>query len=157
MLQFIKDLPDHVIGIRAVGEVDKKDYEKVLIPRMEELAKRQGEINYLLVLETNVQNFSAAAWWQDFRLGLKHFSQWKKVAIVTDQKSVEWITDVAKHFIPGESRGYKMSELNDAIDWVSGHELDQLQEHEEVSIDEVKAANALRASNKGQGPAGENL
>ena len=44
MLQFIKDLPDHVVGIRATGEVDKEDYEKVLIPRMEELVRRQGEI-----------------------------------------------------------------------------------------------------------------
>jgi hypothetical protein len=156
MLQFIKDLPDHVIGIRAVGEVDKEDYDRVLIPRMEELVKRQGEINYLLVLETDVENFSAAAWWQDFKIGLKHFNRWKKVAIVTDQKGVEWITDAARHFIPGESRGYKLTELNDAIDWVSGHDHEYHAE-EEVSIEEVKAANATRSSNKGQGPAGENL
>lgn len=155
MLQFIKDLPDDVIGIRATGEVNKDDYERVLIPRMEEMSKRQGEINYLLVLETDVQNFSAAAWWQDFRLGLKNFGKWKKVAIVTDQKSVEWLTDVAKHFIPGESRGYKLSELNEAIEWVSSDDIHH--EKEQVSINEVKEANAMRSSNKGQGPAGENL
>lgn len=154
MLQFIKDLPDNVIGIRATGEVNKDDYEKVLIPRMEEMSKRQGEINYLLVLETNVQNFSAAAWWQDFRLGLKNFGKWKKVAIVTDQKSVEWLTDVAKHFIPGQSRGYNLSELNEAIAWISSEDT---HEKEEISVDEVKEANAIRTSNKGQGPAGENL
>ncbi len=105
MLQFIKDLPGHVVGIRATGEVNKDDYERVLIPRMEELIKRQGEINYLLVLETDVQNFSVAAWLEDFKLGLKNFSKWNKVAIVTDQKSVEWLTDISRHFIPGESRG----------------------------------------------------
>src|SRR5581483_2024514 len=111
---------------------------------IEELAKRQGEINYLLVLETDVQNFSAAAWWQDFKLGLKNFAKWNKVAIVTDQKGVEWLTDTASHFIPGKSRGYKLSELNDAIDWVSGHEH---HEYEEISLDDVKAANAVRSSN----------
>ncbi|MBS1501538.1 MAG: STAS/SEC14 domain-containing protein [Bacteroidetes bacterium] len=154
MLQFIKGLPDDVIGIRATGEVDKKDYEEVLIPRMEELARRQGEISYLLVLETNVQNFSIAAWWQDFRLAIKHFSKWKKVAIVTDQASVEWLIDVAKHFVPGESRGYKLTELNDAIDWVSNEES---HEPAEISIDKVKEQNATWSSNKNQGPAGENL
>jgi len=155
MLQFIKDLPDHVVGIRAIGEVDKEDYQKVLIPRMEELAERQGKINYLLVLETDVTNFSALAWWQDFRLGLKHFSQWKKVAIVTDQKGVQWITDTASHFIPGESRGYALSELDEAIKWVSEDE--EHLEHADISVNDLKAQNAQRSSNKNQGPAGENL
>lgn len=154
MLQFIKDLPAHVVGIRATGEVNKDDYERVLIPRMEELAKRQGEINYLLVLETDVQNFSVAAWLEDFKLGLKNFSKWNKVAIVTDQKSVEWLTDISRHFIPGESRGYKLSELDEAIAWVSG---DEHPAHEEVSIDEVKETNSARTSNMNQGPSGENL
>ena len=154
MLQFIKDLPDHVVGIRAMGEVDKKDYEEVLIPRMEELVKREGEINYLLILETDVQNFSAAAWWQDFKLGLRNFTKWNKIAVVTDQKTVEWLSDALKHFIPGESRGYSSGQLNEAIEWVSA---DHEHEHAEVSIDDVRAENAERSSNTGQGPAGENL
>ncbi|HTI58662.1 STAS/SEC14 domain-containing protein [Mucilaginibacter sp.] len=154
MLQFINDLPGNVVGIYATGEVNKEDYERVLIPRMEELAEKQGEISYLLVLETDVQNFSAAAWWQDFKLGMKNFSKWKKIAIVTDQKGVEWFTDFFKHFIPGESRGYPLSELNEAIDWVSH---DEEPEHAEISSDNVKENVANRASNKGQGPAGENL
>ena len=153
MLQFIKDLPDHVVGIRATGEVDKQDYQEVLIPRMEELARRQGEINYLLVLETDVTNFSAAAWWQDFRLMLKHFSQWNKVAIVTDQKSVEWLTDTASHFIPGHWKGFRLSELDDAIDWVSTDE----HEHADISLDQLREENLIRTSNFGQGPAGEDL
>ncbi|MFB9841749.1 SpoIIAA family protein [Mucilaginibacter ginsenosidivorans] len=154
MLKFINDLPADVVGVYASGEVNKEDYERVLIPRMEELAKKQGEISYLLVLETDVQNFSAAAWWQDFKLGLKNFGKWKKIAVVTDQKGVEWFTDFFEHFIPGESRGYKLSELNDAIDWVSH---DEEPEPAEISSDEVKENVAGRSSNKGQGPAGENL
>lgn len=154
MLQFIKDLPDHVVGIRATGEVNKDDYQKVLIPRMEELVKKQGEIDYLLVLETDVQNFSAAAWFADFKLGLKNFTKWRKVAIVTDQKGVEWFTDIFRHFIPGESRGYKLSEFDEAVKWVSA---DDDHEHETVGIDEVKQNLADRSSNKDQGPSGENL
>ena len=155
MLQFINDLPDHVVGIRATGEVNKDDYERVLIPHLEELAKRQGEINYLLVLETDVQNFSAAAWFEDFKLGLKNFTKWKKIAVVTDQASVEWFSDAFRHFIPGESRGYKLVELPDAIAWVS-------EKHEEEFQDMISVSNVLeeiqsRSSNKGQGPAGEDL
>ena len=154
MLQFIKDLPAHVIGIRATGEVNKKDYDEVLIPKMDELVKRQGEINYLLVLETDVQNFSVAAWFEDLKLALKNFTKWNKVAIVTDQKGVEWLSQVSRHFIPGESRGYKLNELNEAIKWVSKTDR---HEYEEITIGEVRENIDLVSSNKGQGPKGENL
>jgi len=155
MLQFINDLPDHVVGIRATGEVNKDDYERVLIPHLEELAKRQGGINYLLVLETDVQNFSAAAWFEDFKLGLKNFTKWNKVAIVTDQASVEWLSDVFRHFIPGNSKGYKLSELEDAIRWVSERIVDH--EHETISAGDVLEEIRARSSNIGQGPSVENL
>ena len=155
MLQYINDLPDHVVGILATGEVNKDDYERVLIPHMEELVKRQGEINYLLVLETDVQNFSTAAWWEDFKLGLKNFTKWKRVAIVTDQKGVEWFSDVFRHFIPGNSRGYKLVELPEAIAWISERHEDDFEET--ISVSDVLEESKSRSSNKGQGPAGENL
>lgn len=156
MLQFINDLPDYVVGIRATGEVNKDDYERVLLPRMDDLVKKQGKINYLLVLETDVQNFSVASWWEDFKLGLKNFTRWNRIAVVTDQKSVEWFSDVFRHFIPGESKGYRLSELDEAIRWISAPE-SQNEGDTEISLANVKEENAGRSSNKEQGPAGENL
>jgi len=157
MLRYINDLPKHVIGIHAVGEVSKEDYEKVLIPRMEELVARQGEINYLLILETEVGNFTAGAWWDDFKLGLKHFTKWNKIAIVTDQKMVEWLSDAFTVFIPGKSKGFPMSELDAAIKWVSEKEPGE-QVPADLPTDNKSLEPELEtSSNKGQGPAGENL
>lgn len=119
MLQFINDLPAHVVGIRATGEVTKDDINTVLLPRLDELAERAGEINYILVLQTDVQNFTAAAWYEDLKAGIKHFTKWNKIAIVTGQKLVEKFTDLFSISIPGEAKGYKISELDDAVKWVS--------------------------------------
>ncbi|CAM3659312.1 STAS/SEC14 domain-containing protein [Mucilaginibacter galii] len=120
MLQFINDLPDDIVGIHAVGEVTKEDIDTALIPRLDDLVKRQGEINYLLVLETNAQNFTAGAWFEDVKVGLKHFTKWKKVAVVTDQKSVEWFTNnVFKLLIPGKAQGFPLDKLEDAVRWIS--------------------------------------
>jgi hypothetical protein len=118
MLQFINDLPDDVVGIHAIGEVTKEDFDKVLIPRIDDLSKRQGEIKYLLVLETDVSNFTLAAWWKDLVMGLKHFTEWKRIAVVSDQKGVEWFTDAFKYFIPGNSKGFALSELEEAVEWI---------------------------------------
>lgn len=120
MLQFINDLPDNVVGIHAIGEVTKDDFERVLIPKLDDLVKRQGEIHYILVLETEVQNFTLGAWWDDLKVGLKHFTKWKKIAIVTDQKAVEWFTsNVFKFVAPGQSKGFPLGQLDEAVKWVT--------------------------------------
>ena len=118
MLQFINDLPDDVVGIHAIGEVTKEDFDQVLIPKIDDLSKRQGEIKYLLVLETDVSNFTLAAWWKDLVMGLKHFTEWKRIAVVSDQKGVEWFTDAFKYFIPGNSKGFALNELEEAVEWI---------------------------------------
>ena len=157
MLQLINDLPDYVVGIHAVGEVTKDDYEKVLLPKMDDLVKRQGEINYLLVLETDVQNFSIASWWEDLKLGLKNFTRWNKIAVVTDQKSVEWFSDAFRFFIPGKSKGFTLNELEQAIKWISEKDNKKKGGYETISAGQILEELQMRSSNKGQGPAVENL
>ncbi|WP_158827964.1 STAS/SEC14 domain-containing protein [Mucilaginibacter lacusdianchii] len=123
MLQFINDLPEHVVGIHAIGEVTKEDVDDVLMPRLDDLASRQGEINYILVLETDVQNFTLGAWWNDLKAGLKHFTKWKKIAIVTDQHSVEWFTSsIFRFMVPGTSKGFPLDKLDEAVQWVTAKE-----------------------------------
>jgi len=163
MLRFIENLPSYVVGIHAVGEVNKDDYQKTLIPRLNELADRQGEINYLLVLDTDVGNFSAAAWWEDLKLGLKNFKKWNKIAVVTDQKGVEWFSDIFRFFIPGNSKGFPLAKLDEAIKWISekddsNHESDlHLTPASTYSDNDIVESTRENSSNKGQGPAGENL
>jgi hypothetical protein len=156
MLQFINDLPGHVVGIRATGEVSKEDYQKVLIPRIEELIENGSHVNYLVVLETDLHKFSAAAWWEDFKFGFKNFGKWEKVAVVTDQKSVEWFSDVVGHIVPGQVRGFKLSELSEALKWVSETDIGH-HEPESISIDKLQEDLQSRSSNIGQGPAVEDL
>ncbi|MET4142027.1 STAS/SEC14 domain-containing protein [Pedobacter sp. UYP1] len=119
MLTIIPNLPDHVFGVRASDQVTQDDLKQVLLPGLEALSARYKEIYYLLVLETNVQNFTAGAWIQDLIAGVKHLTQWKKMAIVTDQKAVEKFTDIFSYVSPGEAKGYELSELPQAIDWLS--------------------------------------
>lgn len=119
MLTVIPSLPEHVFGVRASGEVTKDDLKKVLLPGLENLSAQYKEIYYLLVLDTDVENFTAGAWVQDLIAGIKHFTEWKKMAIVTDQKSVERFTDLFSYVSPGEAKGYKPEELEQAIEWLS--------------------------------------
>lgn len=119
MLKKITDVPDYVAGFVATGEITKDDYDAVLVPELDRVDKQHGHIHYLLVLETPVKNFSAGAWLQDAWVGLKHYRGWKKIAVVTDEKAVETFTDKFSAFIPGKTKGYKLSELEAAKKWIA--------------------------------------
>lgn len=119
MLSKIQNLPDYVFGVKASGEVTADDLKSTLLPGLEALTDKYKEIYYLLVLETKVENFTAGAWVQDMVAGLKHLTAWKKMAIVTDQKSVENFTDAFSYVTPGEAKGFSLDEMEEAIAWVS--------------------------------------
>jgi SpoIIAA-like len=119
MIEVLKDLPPYIAAFKTTGKVTKEDYEKVVIPFIDRVAKKYGKINFLLCLETDVSNYTAGAWMDDAFIGIKHFTHWNKIAIVSQQDSVKKITDLLGNFIPGETKGFKTDDLAAAIYWVS--------------------------------------
>ncbi len=119
MLQLMKDLPQHIVGVRAVGQVSKEDYEQTLAPAIEKVSKEFGEIDLLMLLETDITNFSYGAWMQDAKLSLKHFGKWNKVAVITDQKAIEKISHLLSFISPAEVKGFPVSDVELAKAWVA--------------------------------------
>jgi len=120
MIQIIS-ASDNIVAFRAMGEVTKEDYQNVVVPAVEKLVKQINEINFLLVLDTDVENFTAGAWMEDALLGLKNFGKWNRAAIVSDSESVINFTDKFSYIAPGEFRGFKKEDFNKALNWVEGN------------------------------------
>ena len=119
MIQVITEVPSNVAAFRALGEVDAADYKKIVIPVIDELVKRQGKINFLLVLDTPLKDFTAGAIVQDLGVGLKHFTKWHKMAIVSESGAINTFTDFFSYIAPGDAKGFTHAELKEAISWVS--------------------------------------
>ena len=94
MITEIKEVPTNMVAFRATGEVTKEDFEKVVFPAVEKVVERTGELNYLLLLQTDAKNFTFGAWWQDVILGLKELFKWRRAAIVTDSESIIRFTHI---------------------------------------------------------------
>jgi len=108
-----------VLGVRAVGHVSKDDYDQVFVPAVEKAAKEFGEINLIMLFETDVTNFTYGAWMQDAKMSLKNFGKWGKVAIVTDQKFIEKISPALGFLSPADVRGFPVSDVELAKAWVA--------------------------------------
>lgn len=118
----ILDSPDNVVAFRAIGEITKDDYKTVIEPAVDKLVRHIDEINFLFLIDTEIENFTAAAWMQDALIGLKNLGKWNRSAIVTDSEKAISFTDKFSYMVPGEFRGYKKEAFNEALNWVQGNE-----------------------------------
>lgn len=115
------DTTDNIVAFRALAEVTKDDFLTAVVPAVEHLVKQTNEINFLLVFDTDIQNFTAGAWLQDALLGLKHFGKWKRAAIVTDSEEIITFTNGFSFLVPGEFKGFKKLDFNKALNWAEGN------------------------------------
>jgi hypothetical protein len=110
------------VGFRVAGEVEREDYERVLVPALHAQLQDGGRLRTLYLIE-DVDELEGGALWADaklgFDLGVRHHDAWERSAIVTD---IEWMARATKLFawmIPGQARVFPAGELDAAKAWVA--------------------------------------
>ncbi len=108
-----------MVAFKATGAVSKEDFDLVVVPAVEAIVSKTGELNYLFWIDTPLHNFTTGAWWQDAMIGLKKISKWNRAAIVSESQGINTFTNLFSIVMPGEFKGFKPAELDKAIVWVS--------------------------------------
>jgi len=119
MIEILPSIPKNIAAFRATGKVTKEDYQKVMVPHVNELVSRSGELNFLFLIDTEIKNFTLGAWFQDALLGLKHLASWKRAAIVIDNADAIKFTDAFSILAPGEFKGFSKEQYADALEWIA--------------------------------------
>lgn len=114
-------MPPGTMGFRVVGEIDREDYDNVLMPELNR-ALEAGPLRTLYVIET-LDEIEPAALWADAKLGfdlaVRHRDAWVRSAIVTD---IHWMARATRLFawmIPGEVDVFPLAELECAKSWIA--------------------------------------
>ena len=123
MIERLPDMPPGTVGFRAKGEIEREDYDEVLVPELHKALAGGGKLRTLYVIE-DLDEIEPGALWADsklgFDLGVRHHDAWVRSAIVTD---ISWMARATKLFawmIPGEARVFPLAELEQAKAWVAG-------------------------------------
>ena len=119
MVELLKDLPPHVAAYRAWSKVNKEEYEKVVMARVDEVAAQFGKINFLVRLETDMENYSLRAFIDYLKVSFEHFSKWNRMAIVTDETWIRVAYDALSPLVHGTIKGYELKDFESAKQWVS--------------------------------------
>lgn len=117
MITTLQNIPDNVAAFEASGTVTQADFENVVFPTVEEKVKTFDELNYLLYLNTGIEDFTFKAWLQDLLLGIKNLTKWNRCAIITDNNTVQNFTEIFSILMPGEFRPFPKGKLEEAIFW----------------------------------------
>ena len=116
MIRVLTGMPAGVVGVEAGGRLTAEDYTKVLDPVLVAATKDGGEIR--IVLE-EFDGPEQGVVWQDVKTGLRDWSAWKRIALVTDQA---WMQGGLRMFgwaVPGEVRAFWAGEREEAIAWAA--------------------------------------
>lgn len=119
MLNLIKDLPENVLGVSAEGKVSGKDYETILIPAVEKKLKTHNKMRLLYYIGDKFTGFDATAILDDAKIGVKHWSSWEKIAVVSDNKTLDVLVKFFSHILSCEVCIFKDRELEMAKKWIS--------------------------------------
>ncbi len=118
MIEVLKDLPPGIDGVRAIGTVSKDDYDKVLVPLVEEARREGRRLRFLYQLGPEFADFTPGAAWEDARIGLQSMRLFDGCAVVTDLSWIRELTRVCGFLMPCPVRVFSNQERNNAAEWL---------------------------------------
>ena len=102
--------------IKAVGKLTHDDYQ-IMTPLLDSALRsvKQAKVN-MLFDASELEGWELRAAWDDFKLGLKHGSEFVKIAIYGNKNWLEKSARVGNWFISGELQYYQ--NIDNALAWL---------------------------------------
>jgi SpoIIAA-like len=119
MIEQLPDLPENVIGFRAVGTVDASDYEAVIDPAIDATIAAGRTVNLVFVLGDDFERYSLGAMWQDALLEGKPERTWGRIALVTDHALIGEIIHGIAFLFPFDLRIFAVAAQAEAVGWAA--------------------------------------
>jgi hypothetical protein len=119
MIRLLDDMPAGVLGLEAIDDVEKEDYQNVLVPAVNAAIAEHGEVRVVYVLGPEFDEYEGEAVWEDLKLGARHPASFERIAIVTDAR---WAAPAVKVFSvlwPGQARAFPLTDLDAAKRWAA--------------------------------------
>lgn len=120
MLVPIADLEGDALGFEAKGKVRGSDYEQVMIPAVKSALEDGGQVSLLYLLGEDFDGFTADAAWEDTKLGVRHRSDFERIALVTDHRAYRDAVGFFGHAMRAEVKVFETADLDAAKLWAAG-------------------------------------
>ena len=117
MIERIDDLPDGVIGMRAIGRFSVDDYVETVEPEVERIEAAHQRLRLLLHLGPEFTGFGEGAW-GDLTKELRA-TPFHRGAVVTDDSAIRTGISLLRFTLHGHVRSFANDDYERAADWVA--------------------------------------
>ena len=119
MLELLRDLPAGVDGFRAVGEVNRHDYDRVVQPLLDAARGEGRRLKLLYEFGPKFRGFTAGAVWEDLQVGVRYLRLFERCAIVSDHDWVRRTSRAMALLMPCPVRVFRDADRQQAIEWLA--------------------------------------
>ena len=105
-----------VLEVRVTGKLVHEDYQR-FVPEFDRLVKEHGKIRLLFEM-IDFHGWEAQAAWDDLKLGVKHFADIERIAMVGDKKWEKWMAAFCRPFTKAKVRYFQSHAIEEARDWL---------------------------------------
>ncbi len=120
MIDTIETGSPKVVGLKLSGKLHDDDY-KQFVPSMETILTAEGKVRLFVQFE-DFHGWDLHAAWDDLKFGLKHYSDFERIAMVGDRKWEKWMTTFCKPFTKAKVKYFDKSEIDAAWKWLQENE-----------------------------------
>lgn len=118
MIKILDGFPEATVAVACEGHIKRQDYEKVLVPRMNEALAGHEKVRIYYEIGPSFSGFEAGAIWEDTKVGLGHLSRYERMALVTDVAWIRLAVGAFRFLMPGRLRLFGTSQANEARAWI---------------------------------------
>jgi hypothetical protein len=121
MIEFLPESSGNVVGIKVGGALTASDYQRTLIPALDERLSKHGRLSIVFLMDETFTGWELGAAWDDAAYGLKHRADFGRIALVGGPTWVGWCIAATRFLIKGEVRTFPVEQLQQAWAWVKGN------------------------------------
>jgi hypothetical protein len=106
----------YYLYLKAIGKLTHEDYETI-VPIIESALERVEDPDIIALIDgSEFEGWELRAAWDDFKLGLKHGNEFKKVAVISNKKWLQVGSKIGSWLISGKVRQFE--DRTTALEWL---------------------------------------
>ncbi|MEW6347502.1 MAG: STAS/SEC14 domain-containing protein [Thermodesulfobacteriota bacterium] len=118
MIEILQESQGNVLAVQGRGTLSDADYDHLLIPTLENIMKEHRKARLLFDMSRGFRGWNIAAAWRYAKFGLKHRSDFEKVAAICGPKWVQMGMKMQALVSGGETKTFSCDERSEAFDWI---------------------------------------
>ncbi|KMK66677.1 STAS/SEC14 domain-containing protein [Puniceibacterium sp. IMCC21224] len=118
MLEIMATSRRNLLEFRISGSVTEEDYRAVLIPALEDAIDTYENIRLLVRIESDFEDYTLGAIFEDARVGLKHWAGFDRIAVVADTSGITRAVRAFSVFMPCPVMLFDLSQEDEARRWL---------------------------------------